>query len=204
MKKLVLLIIIFGLAVLVAYKLFWDKESKPAQNRDQALTISKNSGVFNVSFAAFLSDYFSLKDALVDWDTIKADQAAYRLAREADSLPIKLIKADSSIVLTAESLAASIGGDARGFLGEAGIEEKRRSFNMVTEELYNLIRTVRYDGETIYHVRCPMAFKDSEEGYWLSNAREIVNPYLGNKHPTFKNKMMGCGEIADSVDFAGK
>lgn len=201
MKKLVLLIIIFALAGLLAYRLFSGKEVKPAEKKDQPLAISKNSGIFNTSFTELMSSYYSLKDALVDWDTIKADQAAYALSQRADSLPLNQLKADSNIVLTAQSLAASVGSEAKGFMGESGIEQRRRAFNMLTDELYNLIRVVRYDGEIIYHVRCPMAFKDSEEGYWLSNTSNIVNPYLGRKHPTLKDKMVGCGEVNDSLDF---
>jgi len=202
MKKLVLLIIVFLMAGLLAYRLFSGNESKPVEVKDQALRINKNSGPFNTAFAELMSDYYSLKDALVEWDTLKADQAAYILGQKADSLPMKDLKGDSSVIMTAQSLAASVGSEVKGFMGEKGIEAKRRSFNMLTDELYNLIRTVRYDGETIYHVRCPMAFKDSEEGYWLTNQAKIINPYLGKKHPVYKEKMLGCGEINDSLDFS--
>jgi uncharacterized protein DUF3347 len=200
MKKVVLLIIVLLVAGLLAYRLFSGKEVKPAEKNDQPLAIGKNTSVFNVAFAGFLNDYFSMRDALADWDTLKADQAAYALARKADSLPLKQLKADSSIILTAQSLVASVSSEARGFVGEAGIAERRKDFNMLTDEVYNLVRAVRYDGEVIYHDRCPMAFNDSEEGFWLSNSPRIVNPYLGNKHPVYKNKMLGCGEVVDSVD----
>jgi len=205
MKKAVLLIIVVVLGGLVAWKLMSKKNDPPKMAEpDQALKISKNSGVFNTAFAGVMTDYYALKDALVDWDTVKADQAAYALARKADSLPVDQIKGDSNIVLTAKSLAASIGSEAKGIVGEGNIEQKRRGFNMLTDELYNLIRAVRYDGEKIYHARCPMAFNETDEGFWLSNSSQIVNPYLGNKHPTYKMKMLGCGEVVDSVDFAKK
>jgi hypothetical protein len=201
MRKFILLIVIFIVAGLLVYKLLSDKKTSQAPTPDQALRISKNSGAFNMAFEGLMTDYFALKDALVDWDTLKADQAAYAVAAKADSLPVRLLKADSSIVKTAESLAASIDGEAKGLVGEAGIEGRRRSFDMLTEELYNLIRTVRYDGQRVYHIRCPMAFGDSSQGFWLSYTPVIINPYLGNKHPVYKAKMLGCGEITDSLDF---
>jgi hypothetical protein len=204
MKKFILLIVIFIVAAFLGYKLLSDKKAQPEQPKDQALRIGRNSSAFNTAFAELMSDYFSLKDALVQWDTLKADQAAYTLALKVDSLPLRTLKADSSIVLTAQSLAASVSGEAKGLTGETGIEARRRDFNMLTDEMYNLVRTVRYDGETIYHIRCPMAFKDSEEGFWLSNTSSIVNPYLGVRHPVYKNKMVGCGEIIDSLDFVKK
>ncbi len=204
MRKFVLLIIIFIVAGLLVYRLLLDKKTSQGLPPDPALRISKNSSAFDQAFDGLMGSYFALKDALVDWDTVKADQAAEVVAAKADSLPVKTLKADSAIVLTAESLAASIDAEAKGLIGETGIDGRRRSFNMLTGELYDLIRAVKYDGQTIYHIRCPMAFGDSSEGYWLSSTSAVINPYLGKKHPTYGAKMLGCGEITDSLDFGKK
>lgn len=202
MKKFILLIIVFIIAGILAYKLLSDKNKTPGPPPDPALRISKNTGPFNTAFAGLMNEYFDLRDALVNWDTLKADQAAYAVAAKADSLPVKTVKGDSSLVLTAESLAASIVGEAKGLTGETGIEGRRRSFNMLTDELYNLIRTVRYDGGTIYHMNCAAAFSDSTEGTWLSLTPAIVNPYFGNKDPKYQATMLGNGEITDSVNYS--
>ena len=204
MKKFVLLIVVFGLAAFLAWKLLSDKPVRNASHEDQPLKISKNPPAFNNAFDSLLSQYFAVRDALVNWDTVSADHAAYMLAQKADSLPLGQIKADSSIVLTARSLAASLGGDAKGLSSETGIDARRQSFNILTDELYNLVRTVRYDQRTIFHIKCPMAFKDSLEGYWLSNSAKVVNPYLGNKHPRYGAKMIECGEVVDSFDLVKK
>jgi hypothetical protein len=204
MKKFVLLIVVFGLAAFLAWKLLSDKPVRNRPHEDPPLKISKNSPAFNNAFDSLLGQYFSVRDALVNWDTLAADRAAYILAQKADSLPLGQIKADSSIVLTAKSLAASLGGDAKGLSAETGIEARRQSFNILTDELYNLVRTVRYDQSTIFHIKCPMAFKDSMEGYWLSNTSKVVNPYLGNKHPRYGAKMIECGEVVDSFDLVKK
>jgi hypothetical protein len=198
MKKFILLIVVFLAACFLAYKLLSDKPVHQDMPKDQALRISKNLPAFNNAFDSLLSQYFSIRDALVDADTLKADQAAYRLANGADSLPTQLLRADTSIILTAKSLAAALSGDAKGFAGEGGLDGRRKSFNVLTDELFNLVRTVHYDEARVYHIRCPMAFKDSVEGFWLSNSTEIVNPYLGRKDP----KMLACGEVIDS--FPGK
>ena len=204
MKKLVLLIIIFALAGLLAYKLFSHKEEPVAIKKDQPLTIGKNSGPFNTAFAAMMGDYYGVKDALVEWDSVKAGQQAQALLMKVDSLPFKDMKADSSVILTAQTIASGVSNETKGFIGETTIDQKRREFAMITEQLYNLIRTVRYDGEIIYYDKCPMAFNDSEEAYWLTDNSKILNPYLGNKHPKYKQKMLGCGEITDSLNFAKK
>jgi len=204
MKKFILLAIVFIAAGILAWKLLSDKPHQPGAPADKPLSIAKNSTAFNDSFAVLLNNYFAVHDALVNWDTLKADRTAAALSVKADSLPVRLIKADSGIVLTAKSLAASISGDAKGFVGEAGIEGRRHSFDLMTEELYNLLRAVSYDGETIYHMKCPMAFSDSIPAYWLSDKSAIINPYMGNKHPVYKAKMLGCGEIFDSFSLHGR
>ncbi len=201
MKKLVLLAILVALAGFVAYKLFWEKKPVVTETKDQPLRIAKNTGVFNTAFSGVLGDYYSLKDSLVEWDTAGVDHKALDLARKADSLPFKEMKADSILVVTAKSLALSVANEARGLAEETNIEQKRRAFNMLTDEMYNLVRAVHYDGQIIYHIRCPMAFNDSEEGFWLTNSNRVVNPYLGRRHPKFGAKMAGCGEItANSID----
>src|SRR6266550_7323083 len=118
MKKMVLLIIVLVIAGLVGWKLLSKKEAPRTGTPDQALKISKNTGPFNTAFAGLLNDYYALKDALVVWDTVKADQAAYALALRTDSLPVNLIKGDSDIVNTAKSLIASVGSEAKGIVGE--------------------------------------------------------------------------------------
>jgi hypothetical protein len=202
MKKLLLFILVLVLAGVVGYKLFSKKEVEPVEKKDAPLAINKNSGSFNSSFSNIMNDYYSLKDALVDWDTVAGNRAALNLQKASDSLDLRQLHADSAIIGTAQNLASSISSETLGMIGETTIEEKRRAFNVLTDELYNLIRTVRYDGEVIYHVKCPMAFNDSSEGYWLSNSSIITNPYLGRNNPKYKNKMVGCGEIVDSLAFS--
>jgi hypothetical protein len=47
-----------------------------------------------------------------------------------------------------------------------------------------------------------MAFNDNETAFWLSNSREVVNPYLGKKHPKYASGMLHCGEVKDSIAYA--
>ena len=198
MKKIILLIVVFLAACFLAYKLLSDKPVHVEGPKDQALRISKNSPAFNNAFDSLLDQYFTMRDALVEADSLKADRAAYLLGNQADNLPIRLLKGDSGIILTAKSVAAEISGDAKGFSGDGGLEARRKSLNVLSDELYNLIRAVHYDENRIYEIRCPMAFQDSSAGLWLSQSKQIQNPYLGKKDPS----MLVCGDVIDS--FPGK
>ena len=90
----------------------------------------------------------------------------------------------------------SISAEAAALQGEKDIEGKRKSFQVISDNLYDLVRTVRFDKKIIYHQFCPMAFND-QGAYWLSPNKDIKNPYFGKK-------MLTCGEVKDSVDFRGK
>jgi len=205
MKKIVIGIIVIGLAALAIDKIFFSKKEEVAEApKEKALTISKNSAAFNASFERLLNSYYSLKQALIEYDTARVNITATTMGREADSLLTAEIKGDTTgmVQKTAEDLAGTISGSAKGIVGETDLVKKKREFNLVSDALYNLIRTVRYDGQKIYHQHCPMAFNEDEEAFWISNSNVIENPYLGKHHPKYHAAMLNCGDIVDSLDFA--
>ena len=181
---------------LIVYRMFSNKKNGDNEPKPEPLAIKKNTGVFNESFDKLLTAYYGLKDALVTADTIKANQAAKDITDYSDSLALKEIKGDSTGVIreTALSFTGTISGSAKALTLEKNIEAKRKEFEMITEALWNLSRVVRYDGEKIYYIFCPMAF-DDKGAYWLSDNAEVRNPYFGNK-------MLTCGTVADSLDYS--
>jgi len=204
MKRVLILLLVI-LLIVVVYWLVVKKDRNTTENVKPApLTVSNQNGAFNAAFANLLNTYYEVKDAFVEWDTAKVNKAAVRLKTLADSLPVHEIKADSTIITLADADAKTISGEALGIIGETDIAEKRKSFYTMSEALYEMIRTVRYKGEVVYHQHCPMAFGDDQEAFWLSNSNKVVNPYLGNKHPKYKGTMEGCGDVTDSLDFRNK
>ena len=166
--------------------------------------VTKNTSAFNESFQKMLVTYYAVKDALVEYDTIKANTAARQLAVYADSLKVNEIRGDSTgdVKATAKNYAGTITGSALGLAGETELSQKKKEFSMISDAMYDLVRTVKYDKEKIYHQHCPMALNESDEAYWLSNNSAVVNPYLGKKHPKFRDAMVGCGDVTDSLDFS--
>ncbi|MEP7317841.1 MAG: DUF3347 domain-containing protein [Panacibacter sp.] len=198
-----LAIIGVAVAAIAAYFLFFNgsTDAKEEAPKQQALTQSGSDDAFNQPFGEMLISYFALQAAFVDWDTAKASAAAITLADLSAKVPYQQLKADTTIIATAKNFSENIVADAQGIAGENTIEGKRRSFYTLSENLYNLLRTVHYDQQVIYHDKCPMAFNDEEEAYWITNSKEIVNPYLGKKHPKYASGMIGCGNVEDSIDY---
>lgn len=164
--------------------------------KDEPLTQSKNSHEFNNKFTNLLGSYYGLKDALVSSNDTMAVSNAKKLAASAESLNVKEVQADSSIVGAANQYIGAISSEAKALVTAPNLEAKRKSFQMISDNMYDLVRTVHFDREVVYHQFCPMAFNDAG-AYWLSQTADIKNPYFGKK-------MLTCGEVKDSIDFRGK
>ncbi|MEO8582719.1 MAG: DUF3347 domain-containing protein [Flavitalea sp.] len=197
MNKRVLVLFAVLIVVIFAFKFCNSKPgNKDTEAKPVPLAIGANSSSFNESFRWMLTTYFALKDAFITGDTTKVNSAAISLVTSADSLKVNELKGDTSgtITETAKSFATSISASSQAIINEKDIEAKRSEFNVITDALWSLTRTVKYDGQKIYYQYCPMAL-NNRGGYWLSDVREIKNPYFGSKMPT-------CGETADSLDYS--
>lgn len=190
-------VVFFSLLIIAIFFIFRYCSSKPepvaVEQKPVPLSVSKNSA-FNQSYGQLLSAYYSLKDAFASGDESKANSAATQLAQLADSLNADEIQGDSSIRETAEYFATTIAGSARSIPSASAMSSKLSSFNMITDALWSLTRTVRYDGQKVYYHFCSKAL-DNSGGYWLSPQIDNNNPY-GLKEP--------CSGVTDSLDYSKK
>ena len=204
MKKAFLLVVVLALALGITYLLLHhggSNNSKRAE-RDAPLSIGSKTSAFNRSFNGLLNSYYLLSEGFSAEDTAQISIAVQHLNGSVDSIRFDQFKADSSIILTAINVAQSIKGEILGLIGEKTMEQKKREFNLITEDIYSLIRVVKYDGSVIYHMRCTTAFSDSSDAYWLSATPLILNPYLGKNNPAGKVKITENGEVIDSIHFS--
>jgi uncharacterized protein YdbL (DUF1318 family) len=172
-------------------------DKKTAETKkDEPIAQSKNSNSFNDKFTNFLNSYYRLKDAFAASNDTMAAANAKLLIASADSVNLNEVKADSSITEMANQYIASVTSEAKALVAEPTLEAKRKSFQTISDNMYDLVRTVHFDKEIVYHQFCPMAFNDAG-AYWISPTADIKNPYFGKK-------MLTCGEVKDSIDFRGK
>lgn len=174
--------------------------SNPPKEEKQAILpiasgVSVNTAQFNTQFNLFLHSYYSLKDAFINEQITTIDAAADSLAKLIAVVPIKELKSDTT-QKAAQILIESIQAELKGLKGETDIEEKRKAFQMIGEQLLVLIQTVHYDFEIIYNQYCPMAMENNG-ATWLSNSADIQNPYL-------PKTMLECGEVKDTLNFSTK
>ncbi len=161
-----------------------------------SLRTRTNSIAFNKSFKPFLNTYFQLKDNFIAENDLLIDSSGKKLMNAIDSVKLQEINDDSTVKYTAQTYMEGIKAELIGLLGERQRDAKLKSFQMISEQLYNLIRTVQFDGEVIYYLYCPTAFKN-DGASWISNLSVIINPYLSSSK-------LDCGELRDSIDFRRK
>ncbi len=174
--------------------------SSPVNNVATGKTFtSKNTDSFNIAFDSMLLNYDSLRNAFINWDTTAADKYATTLQLALISVPYEQLK-DEDSATRATSIAQNAADGLQTLINVDSINDKRRFFYTVSESLYHLIKITGYDKAVIYHKKCPMAFEGSKEGWWLSETITIDNPYFGKYHPKYKNAMLECGIVEDSIN----
>lgn len=70
------------------------------------------------------------------------------------------------------------------------IKHQREHFETLSKDMYDLVKTFGA-GQTLYQDYCPM-YNDNNGAAWLSETKEIQNPYLGKNMPA-------CGEIKEEI-----
>lgn len=152
------------------------------------------SNEFYDSLKLTMSAYYQLSGALVKADTQAADVAAAVLKHHLDSLPVDRLDVDSTRKGILLGASGDIAAELNGMLLEkGGLEARRASFKMVSDQLYDLLQNTGLKGSTVYRQHCPMAFGD-RGAYWLSDKEEVVNPYFGDE-------MLHCGSVTDTLRF---
>lgn len=147
-----------------------------------------------------LSAYEGLRDALVEYDSVQVDTLAKQLSARMEGISFAGIS-DTSVSnrLIAQLKAMAVATNS--VTSEKMFEEKKRRFSDLSNAFYVLLQQAQFDQSVIYRQTCPMAFNDNEQASWVSRSAEIINPYLGRKHPKYASGMLHCGEITDSVRF---
>jgi hypothetical protein len=201
MKKWLLLLVFAVVGVLLWFLLVTRKKPKEEVPKDLPVAVSRHSAALNQSIDTFLNTYYLLSENLVNWDSGAVRQNARALEADLDDVKWRELQQDTVIYQTASGYSDIFKNDINVLYGNGDLTTKRHAFHSLSQNLYDLLRTIQYDGAKIYLQQCPMAFNDTEEGLWLSKTEKIRNPYLGLYHPKYKAGMLACGETKDTLHF---
>ena len=207
MKKLLLVVAVLVIALVGAwyFGLFKGKD-KPSGPKPEGLTVTKHSNSFNESMSKTMDSYYALTESFVNWDTVKINTSLADLRTSVDSLRIQEMEKDSAIYPTVQSQWESIKAEISGMQADTSLYEKREDLNMLSQQLFDLLRIVKYDAAKVFYQECPMALNNYEaSAFWLSANSETKsrrNPYLGLHDPKYGKAMLTCGTTRDSINFA--
>lgn len=119
--------------------------------------------------------YLHVKDALVSSKGDEAKKGAGELEKS-----LKDAGASTVALSAASEIAAS-----------ADMNKQRKAFSTLSNEMATLVKGGKLSAGSLYVEYCPMA-NNNEGAYWLSNEKEIKNPYFGDM-------MLTCGSVKETV-----
>ncbi|WP_010136800.1 DUF3347 domain-containing protein [Ochrovirga pacifica] len=140
----------------------------------------------DVKTEAILSDYLSLKDALVADDSKKSAQNGSKLAAS--------LKAFDTSSYTAEQQKelADIIEDATEHaehITKSAIGHQREHFKTLSKDIIDMV-AISGTTSKLYEQFCPMYGDGST---WLSLSKDVKNPYYGSK-------MLKCGSVIKTIE----
>lgn len=143
-----------------------DHAGHDQKKTDQGMVMFKNA-----QLGKAYNLYIQLKDALVSSDEQKAKSIASELQKSVMGVDNgKMVADEAANVVAAQNL-----------------DDQRKAFSGVSNMMAMLVKEGKLSMGMIYLDYCPMV-----KASWLSNEKEIKNPYLGDK-------MLTCGSVKEMI-----
>ncbi len=142
-----------------------------------------------VSIKEIVTAYLQLKNALTKDNNADAASKANSLGTafktfNKTSLTAAQMKFFENVEDDASEHAEHIATNGK------NIAHQREHFEMLSKDVYDLVKTFG-GGQTLYKDFCPM-YNNNKGAFWVSETKEIKNPYLGKSMPT-------CGTLKEEL-----
>ena len=199
--------LLFGLLTtvsVIAYSCSDNASSKQKEEQAPAAQTTKEENeevkVVKASFtnvdagvAAYMKkitdNYLQIKNELIGGKAVEAASAAKGLFEAMKGFDKSQLAVDQKKVY--DQYEAGLKENAEHISQSANeIEHQREHFADMSEGMYAIVKAFG-GGKTLYHDHCPMA-KEGKGAMWLSETKEIKNPYFGEK-------MMECGSVEEEI-----
>ena len=174
MKKNINLLIAIATIFVACNQKTEEKKETVAKEKVIAETpneVSLKSDQLNATY----QQYLLLSNALINSDLATAKEASMAL-----ELGAKTLKDGGKLAGFASKITAA-----------SDIEVQRTLFSSLSNEMISKVRAIGLQSGEVYVEYCPMAMNDKGAS-WLSNKKEIKNPYYGDS-------MLDCGEIKETL-----
>lgn len=147
-----------------------DHAGHEQKKTDQAMVMFKDP-----KLGKAYEHYIHVKNSLVASDNEEAKASAIELSQA-----LRNAKVSTASIEAATKLANT-----------SDLDEQRKLFSTLSNEMATLVKDGKLSMGMLYLEYCPMANNNSG-AYWLSNEKEIKNPYFGDK-------MLKCGSVKEMI-----
>ncbi|MCD8739391.1 DUF3347 domain-containing protein [Mucilaginibacter roseus] len=151
------------------------KKNTEQAEKDTAAVAANATLPDKANVTEVVNSYIALKNDLVKSDGAASKKSAQKLQQEL----IEVKGCDE-----AATLAGAIAATDK-------VDEQRKAFLTLSKDVITLAKGIK-TGKPAFVAYCPMA-NDGKGGYWLSEAKEIKNPYYGDA-------MLECGEVKEELN----
>lgn len=138
---------------------------------------------------AIVDHYLHIKNALANDNAGEAAIGARAMADAIGKLDKSLLTAEQKTTYDVNEEEMKEHAEHIAKNGD-NLKYQRSHFVQLSEVIYDLVKNFGA-GRPVYHDHCPMA-RDSQGAMWLSEVREIKNPYFGSG-------MFKCGRVVEVI-----
>lgn len=163
---------------------------------EQDTTITEVTPAFNnvdTKMKSFMGEivnhYLQVKNALANDNSRGASKGAEAMEDVLDELDKSLFTAEQKTVYDQNEEELKEHAEHIRENGD-NIRHQRSHFSMMSEVMYELVKAFGAS-RPVYHSHCPM-YNENKGAMWLSETREIKNPYFGSEMPT-------CGTVMEII-----
>lgn len=135
-----------------------------------------------------ISEYLFIKNGLASDDKIEPKTDAAQMVSSIRNFDKSFFTASQKKEF--DKYADNINEQLQGIITAKQIEEQRVLFGLLSQQVYELAKLFGAN-QILYYDHCPMAL-NNKGAMWLSETKEIKNPFLGNN-------MLTCGTVQEIV-----
>lgn len=166
-----------------------ESSNNPDSSASEQHTAKANTGLnSNNSTDAIVAGYLNLKNSLAEDNGSGAAKSGQQILDALSKFDASSLTPDQKKVFM--GLVGDIKENSEHIHENADkIAHQREHFEMLSKDMTDLLKATG-TSKTMYLDSCPMY--DEGKGTWLSEMKEIKNPYMGKKTPT-------CGAIKETI-----
>ena len=141
------------------------------------------------SVNVLVTEYLVLKNALASDDGATAASAAKNIVDAISKNDEATFTPDQKKLF--DDVKDDMKEHAEHISANAGkLDHQREHFDMLSQDMYDMVKVFK-PSRALYQTHCPM-YNDKKGASWLSETKEIKNPYYGKK-------MLDCGMVKEEL-----